>query len=170
MDKNVYKNNLLQILLALLVVYIFVISSIQIIAPNEVIKPEDFPNSCPDESKNCTMIGPIPHRGNNISEIRFESNISNVMVEVDKWIKINSGVILQEWPNHTHAVFKTKFWKFPDDFVVNLHCEDEEVVMYVYSKSRLGISDLGVNDDRVASFTNFMLETEISTSECICGD
>ena len=169
MDKNVYKNNLLQILLALLVVYIFVISSIQIIAPNEVIKPEDFPNSCPDESKNCTMIGPIPHRGNNISEIRFESNISNVMVEVDKWIKINSGVILQEWPNHTHAVFKTKFWKFPDDFVVNLHCEDEEVVMYVYSKSRLGISDLGVNDDRVVSFTKFMLETEISTSKCTYG-
>lgn len=164
-----YKNSLLQILLALLVVYIFVISSIQIIAPNEVIKPEDFPNSCPDESKNCTMIGPIPHRGNNISEIRFESNISNVMVEVDKWIKINSGVILQEWPNHTHAVFKTKFWKFPDDFVVNLHCEDEEVVMYVYSKSRLGISDLGVNDDRVVSFTKFMLETEISTSKCTYG-
>ncbi len=166
MEKNVYKNNLLQILLALLVVYIFIVSSIQIIAPNEVIKPEDFPNSCPDESKNCTMIGPIPHRGNNISEIRFESNISNVMVEVDKWIKINSGEILQEWPNHTHAVFKTKFWKFPDDFLVNLHCEDEEVVMYVYSKSRLGISDLGVNDDRVVSFTNFMLETEISTSKC----
>ena len=164
-----YKNNLLQILLALLVVYIFVISSIQIIAPNVVIKPEDFPNSCPDESKNCTMIGPIPHRGNNISEIRFESNISNVMVEVDKWIKINSGVTLQEWPNHTHAVFKTKFWKFPDDFVVNLHCEDEEVVMYVYSKSRLGISDLGVNDDRVVSFTKFMLETEISTSKCTYG-
>ena len=78
----------------------------------------------------------------------------------------SSGEILQEWPNHTHAVFKTKFWKFPDDFLVNLHCEDEEVVMYVYSKSRLGISDLGVNDDRVVSFTNFMLETEISTSKC----
>ena len=90
-----YKNNLLQILLAILVVYIFIISSIQIIAPNEVIKPEDFPNSCPDESKNCTMIGPIPHRGNNISEIRFESNISNVMDEVDKWIKINSTRILK---------------------------------------------------------------------------
>ena len=170
MDKNIYKNNLLQILFTLLVVYIFIISSIQIIAPNKVIKPEDFPNSCPDESINCTMIGPIPHRGNNVSEIRFESNISNVMEEVDKWIKINSGEILQEWPNHTHAVFRTKFWKFPDDFVVNLHCEDEEVVMYVYSKSRLGISDLGVNDDRVVSFTSFMLETEISTSKCTYGD
>ena len=170
LNKNAYKKNLLQISLALLVVYIIILSSIQIVAPNKVIKPENFPNSCPDESKNCTMIGPIPHRGDNISEIRFESNISNVMDEVNKWIKINSGEILQEWPNHTHVVFRTKFWKFPDDFVVNLHCEDERVVMYVYSKSRLGISDLDVNNDRVESFTNFMLETEISTSKCIYGD
>jgi hypothetical protein len=130
LEKNAYKKNLLQISLALIVVYIIIVSSIQIFAPNKVIKPENFPNSCPDESKNCTMIGPIPHRGDNISEIRFESN----------------------------------------DFVVNLHCEDEEVVMYVYSKSRLGISDLNVNNDRVESFTNFMLETEISTSKCIYGD
>ncbi|MBU03608.1 MAG: hypothetical protein CMA58_01300 [Euryarchaeota archaeon] len=168
--KREYKNNLWQIFLTILVVYAVTVATIQIIAPDKLIKPEEFPDSCPDKSKNCTMVGPNPHRGNGISEIRFESNKSNVMHEVLIWVEINSGEILQEWPNHVHGVFRTSFWKFPDDFVVNLHCEDEEVVMYIYSKSRLGVSDLGVNDERVDSFTNHMLEAEISTSRCIYGD
>jgi uncharacterized protein (DUF1499 family) len=170
LPKNAYKKNLLQIFLILIITYILVIASIQIIAPDNIIKPENFPKSCPSESQNCTMIGPIPHRGGNISEIRFESNITNVMNEIEEWIEINSGEILQEWPNHTHAVFRTNFLRFPDDFVVNLHCDDEEVVIYVYSKSRLGISDLGVNNNRVESFRNYVLGADISTSKCTYGD
>ena len=167
--KKEYKKNLLQILLTVIVIYTIIIATIHIIAPNSIIGPEEFPEACPEKSKNCTFIGPNPHRGEGVSEIRFESNMSNVMFEVLKWVDSNSGEVLQEWPNHTHVVFRTFIWKFPDDFVVNLHCNEDQVVMYVYSKSRLGVSDLGVNNDRIESFTRHMLKAEMTTTECTYG-
>ena len=72
----------MQILLTVIVVYIIIIATIQVIAPNRIIGPEEFPEACPEKSKNCTLIGPNPHRGEGISEIRFECYISNVKYEV----------------------------------------------------------------------------------------
>ena len=57
--------------------------------------------------------------------------------------------------------------RFPDDFLVQGFCDNGDSVLYVYSQSRLGVSDLGVNKARVESFAEHMVNVEMATSECV---
>ncbi len=147
--------------------YLLSILSIHIAAPDNPIEPAKFPTSCPDDSINCSMIAPNHHRSGNISEIRINASLDEVMDEVRNWVDTQSGTTtIGDWPEQTHAVFRTLILRFPDDFVVRGFCDDGDSVLYVYSKSRLGISDLGVNKARVASFVDHMINVEMATSEC----
>lgn len=151
-------------------IYLIAVASIQVVAPDILIEPSAFPTSCPDNSKNCTMIGPNPHRGEGLTELRFDSNLGVVLDEVGSWVDSEPRTeIIGEWPEQTHAVFRTLLWRFPDDFVVNGHCDDGGAVLHVYSKSRLGVGDLGVNDDRVKRFVDHMSSVEMATLECVEG-
>jgi len=151
----------------IIIFYLTAVMCIQIIAPDRIITPEEFPESCPEKSMNCTMVGPEPYRGEGRTEIRFNSSMSEVIEEAKKWSEGELGTsILGEWDNQLHVVFRTLIWKFPDDFIINLHCENEVTVMNIYSKSRIGISDLGVNDDRVLDFTKHMTKVNLSQSKC----
>ena len=90
------------------------------------------------------------------------------MDEVRNWIDSQSGTsTIVEWPEQTHAVFRTLIMRFPDDFLVQGFCDDGDSVLYVYSQSRLGVSDLGVNKARVASFAEYMQNVEMATSGCV---
>ena len=147
--------------------YLLSILSIHIAAPDNPIEPEKFPTSCPEDSINCSMIAPNHHRSGNITEIRINASLDEVMDEVRKWVDSQSGTTtIGDWPEQTHAVFRTLILRFPDDFVVRGFCDSGDSVLHVYSKSRLGISDLGVNKARVASFADHMINVEMATSEC----
>tara|TARA_B100000686_G_scaffold351246_1_gene449431 strand:- start:1895 stop:2392 length:498 start_codon:yes stop_codon:yes gene_type:complete len=153
--------------LGILFAYIGSIFAIHIAAPDDPIGPEKFPTSCPEDSINCSMIGPNHHRSDNLAEIRINASLDEVMVEVRKWVDSQSGTTtIGDWPEQTHAVFRTLILRFPDDFVVRGFCDGGESVLHVYSKSRLGISDLGVNKARVESFAEHMINVEMATSEC----
>lgn len=150
-------------------IYLIAVGSIQVMAPDKLIEPSDFP-SCPESSLNCTMIGPEPHRGEGLAELRFASSLEVVMAEVGSWIDSEPRTaVIGEWPEQTHAVFRSLLWRFPDDFVVNGHCDQGDAVLHVYSKSRLGVGDLGVNDDRVERFVDHMSNVEMATSDCVEG-
>jgi uncharacterized protein (DUF1499 family) len=154
----------------IVVIYLIAVASIQLMAPDLLIEPSDFPTACPENSRNCTMIGPNPYRGEGLTELRFDSSLGTVMEEVEYWIGSEPRTeIIGEWPEQTHAVFRTLLWRFPDDFVVNGHCDEGGAVLQVYSKSRLGVGDLGVNDDRVERFVDHMSSIEIATSDCVEG-
>ena len=147
--------------------YLLSILSIHIAAPDNPIEPEKFPTSCPEDSINCSMIAPNHHRSGNITEIRINASLDEVMDEVRKWVDSLSGTTtIGDWPEQTHAVFRTLILRFPDDFVVRGFCDSGDSVLHVYSKSRLGISDLGVNKARVESFAEHMINVEMATSEC----
>lgn len=147
--------------------YLLSILSIHIAAPDDPIEPVEFPTICPDDSLNCSMIGPNHHRSGNITEIRINASLDEVMDEVRKWVDSQSGTTtIGDWPEQTHAVFRTLIMRFPDDFVVRGFCDDGDSVLHVYSKSRLGISDLGVNKARIESFADYMINVEMATSEC----
>ncbi|MFL2975594.1 MAG: DUF1499 domain-containing protein [Candidatus Thalassarchaeaceae archaeon] len=148
--------------------YLLSILSIHIAAPDNPIEPEKFPTSCPEDSINCSMIAPNHHRSGNITEIRINASLDEVMDEVRKWVDSQSGTTtIGDWPEQTHAVFRTLILRFPDDFVVRGFCDSGDSVLHVYSKSRLGISDLGVNKARVESFAEHMINVEMATSECV---
>jgi len=147
--------------------YLLSILSIHIAAPDDPIEPEKFPTSCPDDSINCSMIAPNHHRSGNITEIRINASLDEVMDEVRKWVDSQSGTTtIGDWPEQTHVVFRTLILRFPDDFVVKGFCDNGHSVLHVYSKSRLGVSDLGVNKARVESFAEHMINVEMATSEC----
>ncbi len=147
--------------------YFFLVFSIKLLGPTKLVYPDEFPTSCPDDSVKCVMIGPIPHRGDELTELRFESSLELVMTEVNNWISSEPRTnIVGEWENQTHSVFTTKFLRFEDDFIVNGHCEDDSTIIYVYSSSRLGISDLGLNEKRVDNFVNYLSNIELPKESC----
>ena len=153
--------------IGLVLAYFLSILSIQIAAPDEVIGPDKFPLNCPEDSLNCAMIGPNSYRSDNLTELRINSSLEEVMGEVGMWIDSQSGTeVIGEWPGQTHTVFRTLMFRFPDDFVVRGFCDNGETVLNIYSKSRLGVSDLGVNKARVLSFNDYMSNIEMATSEC----
>ena len=148
-------------------VYFLSILSIHIAAPDEVIEPANFPTNCPEDSLNCSMIGPNTYRSENLTELRINSSLEEVMDKVRKWVDSQSGTTtIGDWPEQTHVVFRTLIMRFPDDFVVRGFCDNGDSVLHVYSKSRLGVSDLGVNKARVESFAEHMINVEMATSEC----
>ncbi len=148
--------------------YLISVMSIQIAAPDQIINPGDFPEECPEDSLNCSMISPNSHRSGGLVELRFNSDLETVMQEASRWIDSQPRTeLIGEWTNQTHSVFKSLIFRFPDDFVVSGFCEGGQSVIYVYSQSRLGISDIGVNKDRVTSFAMHMAGVEMPTSECL---
>ena len=150
--------------------YILSVVAIQIASSGEAIHPEEFPEMCPENSLNCSMIGPNSYRSNGMTELRFNSSLETVMSESRDWIDSQPRTgIIDEWPNQTHSVFTSLLFRFQDDFVVQGSCEDGYAVIHVYSKSRLGISDIGVNKDRVLSFASHMSSVEMATSDCVMG-
>jgi uncharacterized protein (DUF1499 family) len=156
------------LLLGIIITYVGAIFAIQIVAPDNPIEPDKFPTSCPEDSINCSLIGPNHHRSGNLTEIRINASLLEVMDEVRNWIDSQSGTsTIGEWPEQIHAVFRTLIMRFPDDFLVQGFCDDGDSVLYVYSQSRLGVSDLGVNKARVASFAEYMQNVEMATSGCV---
>ena len=104
--------------------------------------------------------------GNNAG-IRSNARLNEVMDEGRNWVDAQSGTTtIGDWPEQTHVVFRTLILRFPDDFVVRGFCDDGDSVLHVYSQSRLGISDLGVNKARVESFSEHLINVEIATSAC----
>jgi len=89
------------------------------------------------------------------------------MDEVRRWIDSQPGTeVIGDWQGQTHSVFRTLMFRFPDDFVVMGFCDDGDTVLHIYSKSRLGVSDLGVNKARILSFNDYMSNVEMATSYC----
>ena len=83
-----------------------------------------------------------------------EANVSEVW---EAWVDWSDDNGLREVLDDTradgehfsHRVAITPFWRFPDDVVVQFTPQGEDTAISLYSSSRLGQSDLGVNPDRL---------------------
>lgn len=113
--------------------------------------------TCPASTANCAYLSAE-------STVRMDAELTAV-------IDANVSEVWQAWvdwseennlrPGHTelgesgerfaHGVAITPFWRFPDDVVVQFQPQGETTAITLYSASRLGVSDLGVNPDRLES-------------------
>ncbi len=108
--------------------------------------------SCPERTMNCASLS----AGDNVrmdAELAtvIEANISEVWDAWTTWSDDN-GLRDSSTDDETyfsHRVAITPFWRFPDDVVVQFTPEGNDTGITLYSSSRLGQSDLGVNPDRL---------------------
>ena len=59
-----------------------------------------------------------------------------------------------------HIVDRTLFMQFPDDVIYSNECG----IVELFSKSRLGRSDLGVNAERLDDIVEFLMDYEFETT------
>lgn len=111
--------------------------------------------SCPEQTMNCAFLSPSETvRMDGALVTVIEANISEVWAAWEVWSDDNG---LREVLDDTqtdgerfsHRVAITPFWRFPDDVVVLFVPQGEDTSITLYSASRLGQSDLGVNPERL---------------------
>jgi hypothetical protein len=82
------------------------------------------------------------------------ANVSDVWDAWEDWSDENGLRSVHENADESgerfsHRVAITPFWRFPDDVVVHFVPDGEDTRLSIYSASRLGQGDLGVNPDRL---------------------
>jgi uncharacterized protein (DUF1499 family) len=149
---------------ALLAVYLLLVAGITLAAPDE---PWDaFPAGCPHES-NCTRVADQNVRGEGLAPMRIAAARDDVQAALLEWLEEQPRTrILNSQDDFVHAVQRTVFFRFPDDFTFQLYCEGDETVIQVQSQSRLGTNDLGVNEKRVRDFYEDFDATALAPGNC----
>ena len=113
--------------------------------------------SCPDQTMNCASISADAsvRMDAGLSTV-IEANVSEVWDAWQDWSEANGlrdvHEDVEEGGEHfSHRIAITPFWRFPDDVVVQFAPQGEDTAISLYSASRLGQSDLGVNPERLES-------------------
>ena len=120
---------------------------------------------CPEGTQNCASIG---DGGLVRMEASFSStvntNASDLWDAFESWssdehLAVEYDRISEDGEYFSHRVAITPFWRFPDDVVVKFTpVDDNSSVISLYSSSRLGVSDLGVNPDRLADLHEALMQ------------
>lgn len=112
--------------------------------------------SCESNSQNCAHLGGgetfrMDLALNTTNDVDLNASLAaltNWVVENNFQILVEESVEGEEY--YIHAVAITPFWRFPDDVVVQLRQLDTGGTSFeLHSQSRLGMSDIGVNPDRL---------------------
>ena len=67
----------------------------------------------------------------------------------DNGLRKGHSALGDDGKRFAHGVAITPFWRFPDDVVVQFTPQGEATAIALYSASRLGVGDLGVNPERL---------------------
>ena len=111
--------------------------------------------SCPERTMNCAVLSSAETVRMDVGFTTvIKANVSEVWDAWVSWSNDNGlrGVLddVDEGGEHfSHRVAITPFWRFPDDVVVLFVPQGDDTAISLYSASRLGQSDLGVNPDRL---------------------
>jgi len=122
--------------------------------------------ACPDNMMNCASLSAFgTYRMDAALVTTIEANVSEVWNAWAAWVD-DEGLneVLEEVGDDDvhfgHAVAITPFWRFPDDVVVQFEPADEDTAITLYSSSRLGYSDLGVNPARLESLHSALVAVQ----------
>ena len=111
--------------------------------------------SCPEQTMNCASLSAneTVRMDAGLATV-VEANVSEVW---EAWVVWSNDNGLREvhddietgGEHFSHRVAITPFWRFPDDVVVHFVPQGDDTAIALYSSSRLGQSDLGVNPERL---------------------
>tara|TARA_B100000674_G_scaffold6026_1_gene4818 strand:+ start:2364 stop:2864 length:501 start_codon:yes stop_codon:yes gene_type:complete len=132
--------------------------------PNHTSMPD-----CPDRTMNCAFLS-------SSGTVRMDAGLTtvveaNVSEVWDAWVSWSeeNGLrdVLDEvdegGERFSHRVAITPFWRFPDDVVVQFEPVGENTAITLYSASRLGGSDLGVNPARLENLHAALVAVQAAT-------
>lgn len=125
--------------------------------------------TCPDNMMNCASLSSSgTYRMDAALLTTVEANVSEVWGAWATWVDdegLNEVLedVEDDGVHFAHAVAITPFWRFPDDVVVQFEPVGEDTVIALYSSSRLGYSDLGVNPERLEGLHAALVAVQASS-------
>ena len=125
--------------------------------------------TCPDPTANCASLS-------SQSVVRMDAGLTtliqaNVSEVWDAWVEWSEDNGLRKGHSalgdggerFAHGVAITPFWRFPDDVVVQFTPQGDATTIALYSASRLGVGDLGVNPDRLESLHDALVAVQATS-------
>ena len=137
-------------------IWIACIMLIQILGAFAAPSYSEMPEECPEGSQNCArmMMG-------------IDGTPEEVHAAAMNWIDSQGRTEIEDQSETTsHTVFRTPWMLYPDDFFIQTGCTENGTWIQIHSESRLGIGDMGVNQERIEALLGHMVTVELETSDC----
>ena len=116
----------------------------------------EIPDDCPENSRNCARV-----------LLEIDASPEAVHSAAMNWIESQDRTTVQsESETDSHTVFRTRWMMFQDDFYVETGCAENTTWIQVHSKSRLGLGDMGVNQERINSLVDYLSTVEFESHDC----
>ena len=129
---------------------------IQILGGLAAPESSKMPSQCPEGSRNCAQTMMV-----------FDGSPEAVHTAAMDWIESQNRVtVIEESESTSHTVFRTKWMMFPDDFYIESGCTANQTWIQIHSESRLGIGDMGVNQNRIDALLDHLSAIEFQNGEC----
>ena len=152
--------------LTVFIAWLILIATVKAISP-EPDYSETLPEECEDQSQNCAGFGKWSHRTDDSAAIVFDGNMEDARNSLREWVSERDRSKIVYSDNDTlHIVETTLILRFEDDLVVHIECSDGLTTIHGHSSSRIGISDLGVNPERLDSLMAHLNGYEKNGSQC----
>ena len=125
--------------------------------------------ACEDGTQNCAFLSSSTSvRMDAGLTTVIEANVSEVWSAWEAWSDDQGLHEAHETEGEngercSHRVAITPFWRFPDDVVVQFTPQGDDTAITLYSASRLGQSDLGVNPDRLLDLHEALVEAQATS-------
>ena len=125
--------------------------------------------TCPDPTANCASLSSqsVVRMDAGLTAL-IQANVSEVWNAWVDWSEENGlqqghTAVGEEGERFAHGVAITPFWRFPDDVVVQFTPQGEDTLIELYSASRLGVGDLGVNPNRLGSLHDALVAVQTTS-------
>jgi uncharacterized protein (DUF1499 family) len=137
-------------------IWIAGIMLIQILGALTAPSSSEMPEECPEGSQNCArmMMG-------------IEGTPEEVHDAAMNWVdSLGRTEVEAQSETTSHTVFRTPWMLYPDDFFIQTGCTENGTWIQIHSESRLGIGDMGVNQERIDALLDHLVTVELETRDC----
>ncbi len=155
------------IALGIVTLYVMGVLLIWIASPN--LEFESYPSECPEDSRNCSRIAPEPHRATGDDGLHVAASKEEVLEFIEQWVESQPRtqiITKSQEAGYIHSVFQSFVWRFSDDMLFHVGCDNGTAEIWIHSESRLGVGDMNVNPNRVVSFADEAEQHQWSGDEC----